>query len=246
MPDIIWPFPDCAPTLSSSVIHVWCASLERSETSRSDLCRVLSEDERNRARQFRFGRDRHRFIVGRGVLRSILSSYIELPAETLEFEYGDFGKPRLASATGDCPIRFNVAHSDALAVYAVSLGHEVGVDVEQVRPIPELLSIAKQFFSGCEHTALRALPDDSQIDAFFNCWTRKEAYLKAGGQGLSEPLDQFDVSINDKAELLAVRNASEEHRQWKLTALAPAHGYKAALAVRAVGLTVHCWGWPRR
>lgn len=246
MPDIHWPFPDCVPTLRSSTIHVWCAFLDQPGIVRDQLGKALSEDECNRARQFRFDRDRHRYIVGRGVLRDILGRYLGLPAEMLKFEYGDFGKPRLASASGHRAIRFNVAHSDALAVYAVSLGHEVGVDVERVRPIPELLSIAKQFFSPREYAALLALPDNSREDAFFNCWTRKEAYLKAGGQGLSEPLDQFDVSIDDKAELLAVRNASEEPRQWELTALVPAPGYKAALAVRAFGLEVYCWGWPSR
>lgn len=241
MPDILWPFPEHDPTPSRpDEVHVWGASLDRSDASCAELEKLLSEDERKRARQFRFDRDRHRYIVGRGVLRCILGSYLRLPAETLKFAYGDFGKPRLIGYL----IHFNVAHSDALAIYAISPCHEVGVDVEQIRLIPEMSSIAKQFFSPLEYKALMALPGEAQTDAFFNCWTRKEAYLKAGGQGLSEPLDRFDVSIGEMAELLRIGNIPEEHRQWNLTALFPAQGYKAALAVRTVGLQIRRWKWP--
>jgi 4'-phosphopantetheinyl transferase len=229
-PNCPWPQAPTHPVLSGDEVHVWCASLEQNA---ADYTPLLSPDEQARARRFRFEREQRRFIVGRGLLRVILSRYLNFPPEKLQFKYGEYGKPALE--TGAHTLCFNLAHSGELALYALTANLEIGIDLEQIHPIPDVQQLAEQFFSPMERAELAALPPDRKLDAFFSGWTRKEAYLKARGDGLIYPLDQFSVSMASEkpARLLSVKDAPEKLSRWSLQSLvpAPAPGFVGALAV---------------
>lgn len=199
-----------------------------------------------RAELFHFEQDRKRFIVGRGVLRTILALYLGTEPSRLQFCYGPHGKPYLADRLGDATLRFNLAHSHELALYAFTRGREIGVDLEYIRYMPGVEQIAARFFSTRENAVLHALPTSQKQEAFFNCWTLKEAYIKAIGNGLAQPLDKFDVSLapGEPARLLSVEGAPEEASRWSLKALTPAPGYVAALAVEGHDWRLTYWQFP--
>ena len=234
-------------SLGSSDVHVWQVGLDQSPSQRAFFQNTLDEDERSRADRFYFSRDRERFIVARGVLRVLLGRYLDRSPESLFFTYSTHGKPALALESGADAIRFNLSHSHGTALYAVTRGRELGVDLEFIRGDLEAEQIAERFFSQSEIGALRALPPDLRKNAFFLCWTRKEAYIKARGEGLSMPLDQFDVSLipGEPAALLSTHPDPDEALSWSLTHLSPAPGYAAALATKGRDWTLSCWQWPR-
>ncbi|MCD6296872.1 MAG: 4'-phosphopantetheinyl transferase superfamily protein [Deltaproteobacteria bacterium] len=212
---------------------VWSVSLEADKGSLESFQECLSEDERNKIKRLRFEKARNNFIVARYYLRVIVAPYLNTKPEDLEFQYGPYGKPALSGKfenTGTC---FNMSHSHGLALYAVTSGQAVGVDIEKVRPDPDCIKIAERYFSPQEVEALRKLPKDQQRQGFFNCWTRKEAYLKAKGEGFSSPADQFQVSLTpgEPAALLDHRLDSKEVAKWSFEDLDVGPGYTAALAV---------------
>jgi 4'-phosphopantetheinyl transferase len=177
------------------------------------------------------------------VLRDILGRYLKLPPESLQFNYSSYGKPSLGDQFAW--LRFNVSHAGELALYAFSRNRELGIDIEEVRKDIEHLQIATNFFSKQEVEALHALPAHLQQEAFFLCWTRKEAYIKGVGEGLSLPLDSFDVSLgpSEPACLLAVRGNEEEAARWTLKALEPGENYHAALVAEGRGWLLKCMTW---
>jgi 4'-phosphopantetheinyl transferase len=240
-----WPLPPEDWIAGAADVHVWLAALDPPEHTVQLLAGVLDSDELLRVQRFRFERDRRRFIVARSVLRSILGVYVKLPPAQIQFTYGPRGKPALAAACGDGRLRFNVSHSQELALYAVTCDREVGVDIEWMRPLDDAESIAPHFFSAYERAALRNLPVHLRHQGFFNCWTRKEAYIKAIGEGLYQPLDGFDVSLTpgEPAQLLAVLDKPDEVKRWSFQALQPPAGYAAALAVEGAGWQLRCWQW---
>jgi len=212
---------------------VWCVSLEVEKDSLESLQRFLSKDERKKIQRLRFEKVRNSFIAGRYYLRVIVAPYLNTKPENLEFQYGPYGKPALAGkfeSTGTC---FNMSHSHGLALYAVTSGQAVGVDIEKVRPDLDCIKIAERYFSPQEVEALRKLPKDQQRQGFFNCWTRKEAYLKAKGAGFSSPADQFQVSLTpgEPAALLGHRLDPLEVAKWSIEDLDVGPDYTAALAV---------------
>ena len=241
-----WRSPAEAVCLGGSEVHVWRAGLDQPPSTIERFLHDLASDERARAERFYFERDRERFIVARGVLRAILGLYLKRAPESLSFCYGSHGKPALAGEADGDSIRFNVSHSRGIALYAVCRGREVGIDLEHIRFDLAIAEIAGRFFSHREVAMLRALPADVQHEAFFRCWTRKEAYIKARGEGLSLPLDQFDVSLipGEPAELLGTRPDPSEASRWALREIIPAPGYVAALAVQAHGWRLDYWQWP--
>jgi 4'-phosphopantetheinyl transferase len=194
---------------------------------------VLSDAERERAGRFAFRRDARRFIVARARLRQLLAARSGVPAESVALTYGAHGKPALADPGNDRGLRFNLSHRDELAVFAFSFGREVGIDIEALRELPDADDLAARFFSPREHEAYQALDRGERTVGFFNCWTRKEAFVKALGEGLSHPLDSFDVSLTpgEPAELLRVAPTPPDGRRWRLQGFAPAPGYVAAVAI---------------
>jgi 4'-phosphopantetheinyl transferase len=233
--------------LGRDEVHVWCASLDEAAPHNNNFIQTLAADERARADRFYFEIDRARFIAAHGILRAILSLYLDRAPDRLQFSYGAYGKPALANHARDS-IDFNLSHSRGVALYAIARGREVGVDLELIRPELETEQIARQFFSPREIATLLALPVDVRREAFFLCWTRKEAYLKARGAGLSLPLDQFDVSLTpgEPAALTGTRPDAADALRWSLVNLSPPCGYAGAIAVEGRGWTLSNWQWPRQ
>jgi 4'-phosphopantetheinyl transferase len=185
-------------------------------------------------------------VVARGLLRAILGRYLGCSPADVRFCYGPRGKPALNDARGGEALRFNLSHSRGIALYAVTRGREVGVDVEAIRPEVEIASVARRVFSPSERATLHSLPPELQSEAFFNGWTRKEAFIKATGEGLARPLDEFDVSIapGEPARLLATQPDADEAARWTLRELLPGPGYRAAVAVEGTGWRLAYWRWP--
>ena len=202
---------DIPSALGTSTVHVYAADLDSADAD-SDL---LSEDELERAGRFRFERDRRRFVAGRSALRRLLARYIEAAPADIAFEYGPYGKPDVP----DAPVSFNVSHSGSHALFAIGPRFELGVDVEVLggRHADDLL-VAKQFFSPREIETLRAHAPSARPRAFLLCWTRKEAFVKARGDGLSLPLQDFDVSfgMGERPALLRTAWSSDEPDEWTL------------------------------
>jgi 4'-phosphopantetheinyl transferase len=224
---------------------VWRAVLNPPVSWVEQLQRLLSADELQRAWRFHFPRDRRRFIVARGVLRDILSRYLRVPPAALAFRYSVYGKPALAKVTTEEELCFNISHAHEMGLFAITYGREIGVDIEYLHRTIACEEVAEHFFSARERASLRAVPVEMKQQAFFNCWTRKEAYIKAHGEGLSLPLDQFDVSLvpGEPAVLLATRIDPGDAPRWSLQALTPGPGYVAALAVEAQDWHLTCWEW---
>jgi 4'-phosphopantetheinyl transferase len=229
--------------LPEDEVQLWRADLEAIGADESRWLQMLSSDELTRASRFHFSRDRQRFVAGRALLRTILSGYLRTDAHSLIFSYSKKEKPSLASDQADSGVTFNVSHSGAIALLAFTRRREIGVDVEQVRKDADLEAIARRFFSTGEQNQLAALPAEERGDAFFRCWTRKEAYIKATGDGLSLPLNQFDVSleVGEANALIATRPDSAEAGNWLLREVSAGAGYMAAVCVRGKGWKLKNW-----
>jgi 4'-phosphopantetheinyl transferase len=235
-------------------VHVWRAFLEIGEPEFHRISPVLSADERSRAERFRFPSDRRAFLVSRAVLRSILARYVGEDAAKLPFRYGEHGKPALHSIdpTTTLPatalagaeaqwLRFNVSHSHGLALYAMAREREVGVDVERIQPELASWQVASEFFAASEIHALRKEGDDLDVPAFFACWTRKEAYLKARGSGLAAPLNSFAVPVDPALDHPAT--VTEADCVWSLHSLDVGEGYAAACAAEGEDWSLRLWQW---
>ena len=242
----LWPCAEKGIFLPDDEVHVWLCILDRPPNRLRSLLTLLTTDERERAARYHFEKDRHHFIVARGMLRTILGNYLRMEPEKLRFGYGSHGKPFLFEEQNQAGLRFNLSHSGGLALLAVSRSCELGVDIEFIRPDIAEEKIADRFFSAKEVAMLHTVPDHLQAIAFFNCWTRKEAYIKARGEGLSLPLDLFDVSLlpGEPAELLGTRIDDEEISRWSLIDIAPAPGYAGALVAECGHMRLKRWRWP--
>ena len=214
--------------LPADEVHVWLADLNQHPAD--NLKHLLAADETARADRFHFDKDRNHYVVARAILRKLLAAYLGKPAHEVHFAYAEKGKPRLAEKG---ILNFNLAHSHGQAVYAVASGRELGIDLEFIREDFAGEDIAERFFSRAEIASLRNVPADLAKQAFFNCWTRKEAYIKARGEGLSMPLDGFDVSLEPGEPAVFLRNHKEpgEVERWSMRALSAPEGYVAALVV---------------
>ena len=238
---------DCPPelVLSQNTIQIWLASLDWSLPGTRNLQAILSEEERDRSQAFYFEKDRRHFIVARGLLRLILGQCLGIRPGTLEFDYGEYGKPVLKQGRGEDTLQFNISHSNGRALIAVAQNRLVGVDIEYMRPDPKRLEIADRFFSPREVAALRSLPNHLQEAAFYTCWTRKEAYIKATGKGLALGLEQFDVSLlpTEKPALLRNDHDPGEVSRWVFYTLPSLPGYAAVLIAEGPPVEVKCWQW---
>lgn len=218
------------PKLAASSIHVWQLPLTISNIPLTEYASLLSEDEKSRAARFHFEKDARRFTVTRAAVRSILGGYTGSRGHELGFDYSHYGKPRLLNAPTD--IRFSISHSGDLAMLAVALAQDVGVDLEVIRANVEIDTLAERYFSERERATLRQLSNAQRVQAFFRCWTCKEAFLKGQGFGLSRSLESFDVEVNPvcPARLLATRPDAEEATRWSLHDLPVQKDYAAAVA----------------
>jgi len=242
---ILWTVPPARCSLTSREIHVWAAALDFSAQVLAGLEITLSLEERERGEQFEFVADRNAFIGSRGVLRAILASYLDLEPQEIQFEYGRHGKPILANQPQPDRLQFNLAHSDGLFLTAVSRFCAVGVDVERIRELDDLDDLANQLLSPTEEIAWRRLPVSQQNRAFFNLWTRKEACLKATGDGITERLKEITVSFTPEGPSgqLDPPGIPGSTQAWTLRQLNPAPEYAAALAAPARNFDLSCWQW---
>ncbi len=218
-------------TLVENEVHVWKADLKVDATKAQAFWATLSKEEKERADRFKFAEHRNYFIASRGILRALLSRYLSFSASSFAFDYGSQGKPDLVQFPD---FQFNVSHSKGHALFAFAKKEAVGVDLEFIDPAIEFEVIAPRFFSKNEATTLLDLPIERQPAVFFNCWTRKEAFIKAKGGGLSIPLDQFEVTLleNDPAKLLAIDWAPEEVEQWSMFSFFSERDMVGALAIK--------------
>lgn len=236
-------------SLTETDVHLWRLALDQPAAALRAMAGTLSLEEQLRAAHFRFDRDRARFTAARGLLRALLGRYLRVAPAEVRFRDGPMGKPSLAWPPGEHPLlEFNLSHSLDVALCAVALGRRVGVDVEHVQPDIEYEDVAAYAFSLAEQRSLRALATQSRPRAFFTCWTLKEAYIKARGDGLHLPLDQFDVSldVNVAQRLVGHRLDPDETTRWEVRPLdLGSPDYAAALAVEGHGWQLSRWkpGW---
>jgi 4'-phosphopantetheinyl transferase len=231
--DILWPLPPAQPVLAATDVHVWAAHLDVCPEAMAGLAAILDEAESARATHFRSHTHQNRFIAARGVLRSILGRYSEWAPDELQFEYGANGKPALTGRFAESGLFFNVAHSEDLALIAVTHIGPIGVDVEEVRPMADADQLVARFFSPRENAQFQTLTADQKAVAFFNLWTRKEAWLKATGEGIAHSLDRVEVTFlpGEPARLLSLPKSSESKKGWALRELLPAPGFVGAVAL---------------
>jgi 4'-phosphopantetheinyl transferase len=242
----LWHSPPEHLVLGCDEVHVWRAMLDIPIAHVQTLEQTLAADERTRAERFHFPKDRTHFIVARGLLRAILGHYLARDPHTLRFCSSQYGKPVLIWESGSNGLCFNVTHSHGMALYAITRNREVGIDLEYIHTEVAWEHIAERFFSSREKSLLRTVPRQMQHKAFFVCWTRKEAYLKARGMGLMLPLSQFDVSVTPgaPAALLRTREEDQDISDWSLHELSPGSNYVAALAVQGHPCRFQYWQWP--
>jgi 4'-phosphopantetheinyl transferase len=228
------------PALPPGEVHVWRFSLRLAPAALAAVERHLAPAERERAARFRFPEHRAAFVAGRGVQRELLGRYTDVEPGAVAYRESAHGKLALDGAAERTGVRFNLSNSGDLALLAVAVERELGVDLEQLRPMSDAMDVARRFFSAPENEVFTALDETVREAAFFRCWTRKEAYIKAVGEGLSMPLDRFDVAFapGEEARLLATRGDPEEAARWTLVGLEPGPGYVGALAAEGGGWTL--------
>jgi 4'-phosphopantetheinyl transferase len=232
-----WSEPPASLTLAAGEVHVWRIALDQPESVVAEFRDTLEAEELERAGRFHFEKHRRHFVVGRGGLRYVLSRYLNVRPEEFRFSYGAYGKPALV----DEGLRFNMSHSHGEALFALARDRELGVDVEYIRADFASEDIARRFFSRAEVAAFNGLKREEQVAAFFRCWTRKEAYIKAIGRGLSEPLDAFDVTLAPGEAAALLRAERGDASRWAMFDIDAGDGYAAALAVEAPVSGIRYW-----
>jgi 4'-phosphopantetheinyl transferase len=213
-----WLAPGAFPILPPKTVHVWCGSLDVDRETREKFVQVLSATERSRAERFLLERDRNSFIAAHGILRCLLAGYLGCAADAIQFTHGAHGKPAVSDPRLPNPLSFNLSHAHGLAAVAIVRGREIGVDIEKIRPDFAGKEVAKRYFSAAEIAELGRLPEARRAEGFFLCWTRKEAYVKALGEGLHFPLDKFSVSLTPGEP---VRLHAEDAIRWSIRSFAP-------------------------
>ena len=222
----VWSPATVGIPLGANEVHVWRARLDLETLVLDRHSPVLSAEERERAVRFKFSKDRNHFIAARATLRHLLAGYLGEPPEDIQLEILRYGKPTLTADAKIPSLRFNLSHSHGFAMFAFSLGHELGIDLEKIRPEVAFEGIENNLFSPTEKDELAALPLEHRAEGFFLCWTRKEAYVKAHGQGLQISLEGFDVSLTP-GEPPALNSTDKE--RWSLYSISPEAEFAGAL-----------------
>jgi len=227
-------------TLPAGWVDIWYANLNVDQAELDGLAKILTRDERVRASRFYFRRDRVHFVAARGILRQLLARYVDRDPRDMRIVYNPFGKPFLQQDSGTSEVRFNLSHSHGMALYGIARNREIGVDLERIDPTFTGQELAKRFFSRRECSALRTLPSRQQAEGFFNCWTRKEAYVKANGTGLQMRLDSFSISVTSHQQPERWNNG---YANWSLHAPRVLPGYAAAVVVQGTDCNFRTWKW---
>jgi 4'-phosphopantetheinyl transferase len=232
--DPTWSKPPKRLEIAKNQIHIWRTNLDITKERLEKFKGLLSRDELQRARKYKFERDRDWYVSRRSLLRVLLSNYLEVPPDTITFSYNRYGKPFLRDDFSTVQLDFNLSHSGGFALYAFGLETILGIDIERRHYYSDFMKLAERYFSAYEIEELRSLPPQKRSIGFYNCWTRKEAFIKAHGEGLSLALDAFDVSLipEEPAHLLATRGDLESADKWRLVAFTAFTGFTAALAVK--------------
>ena len=233
------------PQLQLSEIHLWRVNLDRPPDEVGRMGKILSATEQEQAAQFHIARDRRRFVIRRAVLRQILSSHLGIAPAALEIDSANFQKPKIADPINPQDLRFNCSHSADWALIALARELEVGVDLEQHQLLPDAAELAQRFFSDYEINELRRLPAPLQLQGFFDCWTRKEAFVKAVGLGLTFPLSRFSVTLapDQPAALLEVTDDPRAMEKWSILSPAFLAHHSTALVFEKAALTVKFFEW---
>jgi 4'-phosphopantetheinyl transferase len=231
--------------ISDDEVHVWLARVGLPAKHILMLADILSPEERQKAERFHFQVDRERHVVGRALVRITMGRLLDRRPDNFRFRYNKFGKPCLADDANERGLQFNVSHSGELILVALAANRRIGVDVERIREDLRIEGIAGRFFSSREQADLAALPADLRHDAFFRCWSQKEAFIKARGEGLSLPLDSFDVTLRptEPPALLETRPDPVEASRWVIRGLDVGPGHTAALAVEGTGWRLETMQW---
>lgn len=233
-----WVLAPDSPSLQAGEVHVWQICLEQRGDMLDRFRRTLESGELDRAGRFHFERLQRHFLVSRGFLRYVLGQYLGAKPSELRFTYNDYGKPSLA---GEESLQFNMSHSHEIGLVAVTRDAALGVDVEHIRADFASEDIATRFFSRLEVETFNALPKEERVAAFFRCWSRKEAYIKAIGKGLSQPLDGFDVTLAPADPAALLRAGKEDMLEWSLSDIDIGSDYASALAVEGNPSQLCCW-----
>ncbi len=231
--------------LEQPIVHVWYCDLKVSGSRLARYTELLSPDELSRAQRFRFTRDKQNFIVARGVLRVLLGHYCQCPANKLSFHYAEHGKPYLQTQHNFNNVTFNLAHSHDISVYAFMRYHAIGIDIEYIQRNIDELTLAKQFFAKEEYQQLVRLSQEQQHRGFFNGWTRKEAFIKALGDGLFYPLNRFVVSLTPEqpAKVISIDGDEQAAQAWTLAEFTPKTNYVGAIASNRNIETIAYYQW---
>ncbi len=234
------------PPVAPAEIHVWRISLARPSAEISQLQNILSADETKHAARFHFAHDARRFIVRRAVLRQLLAANLDLCPEEIEMISANFQKPKIATVQNSRRLQFSASHSGDWALIALAQNCEVGVDVEQHRPLPDAADLVKSFFSDWEIAEFTRLPEPARMEGFFNCWTRKESFVKALGLGLAYPLKQFSVTLapGQPAALVEFAGDANAREKWSMISLDVASAHAAALVFEAEPVAIRGFEWP--
>lgn len=243
--ETVWNLPPSELLLKDNEVHIWMANQQQPSFAVASFWKELSDDERERAKRFRFEKDRRQFVVSRGILRQLLGSYLRVPSESLRFQYSAYGKPSLAEEFSQSQLKFNISHSGEIVLLAFAIRRELGIDIEKIQSELATEEVALGHFSAREILMYLALPERLRTEAFYNCWTRKEAFIKAIGEGVSCALDAFDVSLapGEPAKLLDSRLEENSIAKWSLVNLDCGSSYKAALIVEKGDWIITCWKW---
>jgi 4'-phosphopantetheinyl transferase len=238
-----WPLKPDTALFEPSQVHLLAASMNDFMEQAALLGSLLSDTEQSRAKRFRFAKDRNRFIIRHGLLRVILGRYLKHPPREIEFQLGAYGKPEIRLDESQTPFFLNISDSGDIVVFAFTIACPIGIDVEQTREISGIEGIAHRFFLSRETHVMMALPRDAQLEAFYACWTRKEAYLKATGEGIAKSLKKVEVTLapSEYAGVVSVDGDPSAREQWQLQPFIPATGYVGCVAYRHPKLELKKW-----
>ena len=238
-----WLVPPTQLLLTPGEVHIWRVELDQPQREVRRLAQTLSSEELNRSGRLHFESGRKRFITGRGMLRVILSHYTGSAPGELKFKYGSYGKPTLLGpGSTNSRLHFNLSHSEGMAIYAIGLDYELGIDIERVRPMEDVDQIVERFFSARERVLFQQLAPEQQLRAFFKGWTRKEAFLKATGEGLTRPLEECEVTFQpDQAADFLDTGEESATAGWSLHSLEVGKDYLAAMAIKGLAARLAYW-----